>query len=152
MKWPWHWFRRSRLVTTAGLEAENAELRELVREMYDWTHYKHTRWARRAAKALKITPTAGGNAVKKIIFVMFAMIFACLAFTQPKSKIPKQPPIEIYVGTNKDLRVTVPNISKADLAEIITSFLIDDAKAKTNFSALIGSASNVTLVLTTKIP
>lgn len=32
--------------------AQNAELRSLVREMYDWTHYKDTPWARRAAKVL----------------------------------------------------------------------------------------------------
>jgi hypothetical protein len=56
MKRFWQWFkRRPKLVSTAALEAENAELRELVREMYEWTHHKHTRWARRAAKVLRIT-------------------------------------------------------------------------------------------------
>lgn len=32
--------------------AQAAELRALVREMYEWTHYKDTPWAKRAAKAL----------------------------------------------------------------------------------------------------
>lgn len=37
---------------TADLIRENRELRKLVAEMYDWTHHKNTRWARRAAKLL----------------------------------------------------------------------------------------------------
>jgi hypothetical protein len=28
------------------------ELEQLVREMYEWTNYKHTQWAKRAKKAL----------------------------------------------------------------------------------------------------
>lgn len=31
---------------------DGRELRELVAEMYEWTRYKNTRWARRAAKVL----------------------------------------------------------------------------------------------------
>jgi len=38
--------------TQTELETENRELRDLVAEMYEWTHYKHTRWATRAAKVL----------------------------------------------------------------------------------------------------
>ena len=38
--------------TQTELETENRELRDLVAEMYEWTRYKHTRWATRAAKVL----------------------------------------------------------------------------------------------------
>lgn len=41
--------------TQTDLETENRELRDLVAEMYEWTHYKHTRWATRAAKVLRRT-------------------------------------------------------------------------------------------------
>jgi len=43
------------LLRVRRLERRNTELRALVREMYDWTNYKHTRWARRARKALEAT-------------------------------------------------------------------------------------------------
>ena len=49
-----YWLHRMvmRHRTQAELESENRELRNLVAEMYEWTHYKHTRWAIRAAKVL----------------------------------------------------------------------------------------------------
>ena len=34
------------------LEIENRELLGLVAEMYEWTHYKRTRWSVRAKKVL----------------------------------------------------------------------------------------------------
>lgn len=35
------------------LPGNEKELRLLVKEMLDWTHYKNTRWALRAKKALE---------------------------------------------------------------------------------------------------
>ena len=53
MKWHYWPIRPKKPKTTStALASENAELRSLLSEIYDWTAYKHTRWARRSAKAL----------------------------------------------------------------------------------------------------
>jgi len=80
---------------------------------------------------------------------------AWLGRTQANSETPEKPvyPIQIYVGPGTEVRVTVPNIAKADLVDIISTFFSKgDEKAKTNFNAVIGKSSAVTFVLTTKTP
>jgi len=76
-----------------------------------------------------------------------------LAQSKPPDQAPGIYPIEIYVGPGTEVRVTIPNIAKADLVDIISTFFgKGDEKAKTNFSAVIGKASDLTFVLTTKTP
>lgn len=58
--------------------------------------------------------------------------------------------ITVRVGPGTALQVTIPNIAKADLVNLISKlFATGDEKAKTNFNAVIGKSTSVTLVLTT---
>ena len=44
----------SRLIAAApDLLAENERMRELLKEIYDWTNYKNTKWAKKVAEALQ---------------------------------------------------------------------------------------------------
>ena len=47
--------------TVIRLQIENRNLRSLVREMYVWTRYKETRWAKRARKATETTTNERQN-------------------------------------------------------------------------------------------
>jgi hypothetical protein len=42
------------LFDSVRLRKENSELRDLVLEMYRWTNYKDTHWARRARRVLNL--------------------------------------------------------------------------------------------------
>ena len=50
-------FEREAADEIEQLRAENARLRELLQEIYDWTEHKHTIWARATAEALATKET-----------------------------------------------------------------------------------------------
>lgn len=73
----------------------------------------------------------------------------CLALSgEPK----KRAETEIFVGPGRELRVTVPNVSKKSLANVIVSFLAEDKAAKTNLDTVLETATEITFILTTKTP
>jgi len=84
--------------------------------------------------------------MKKLILIILSLAtIGCGSETN-------QVPIKIIVGPRADVNVIVPNMSKKDLVEVISTFFSKgDEKSKVRFDSVIGKASEVTLTLTTKI-
>jgi hypothetical protein len=62
-----------------------------------------------------------------------------------------QEPISIFVGEGKSLTVTIPNIDKSQLSDIVAVFFSrGNEKAKKDFDRLLPEASSITLVLSTE--
>ena len=60
-------------------------------------------------------------------------------------------PISIFVGEGKSLTVTIPNIQKSDMADILSTFFSKgDEKAKKDFDRLMPESSSITLVLSSE--
>lgn len=89
---------------------------------------------------------------KKLMIALCGAAAAAGAwFGHAQSRKPDPPAIQIEIGADKAVRVTIPNLSKPDLVGLISAFFSKgDEQAKTNFNAVIGKSSAVTLVLTTE--
>lgn len=73
------------------------------------------------------------------------LILAVAAMAQP---IAEDRSIRVDVGSGPTVTVTVPNIRKEDVADVLSVFFSrGDESAKAQFQKILGSAKQVTLIL-----
>jgi hypothetical protein len=59
-------------------------------------------------------------------------------------------PVLIEVGAKNEVTITVPTITRADLIDIISTFLARGTKAEEEFRRVFNQSPEITLILTTK--
>jgi hypothetical protein len=79
---------------------------------------------------------------------LLVLSIAGLCFAQGQRM---QEPIRVEVGPGKEVKVTVPNVSKENIRDILSAlFSKGDEKAEARFREVFKDSSNLTLVITSK--
>ncbi len=78
----------------------------------------------------------------KILTCAFLLLFSAQS---------TQEPIRVVIGKGKSLTVTIPNIEKEDLRDILSTFFSrGDEQAEKKFKSLFKESQSLTVILTTE--
>jgi hypothetical protein len=97
----------------------------------------------------------------KNLLLLSLALFLFPTKQNPPTKLTETPPIRlkqslqscemtIFVGHRKDVQIGVPCVERTQLIDVATTFIVGGQNAKNHLKKVLGSASDLTLLITSK--